>query len=361
MYFLFSSHIRLCNEVINLFSLTLPLSENKEDAGVETPSINSTPASDTFYTATSVLSPDPHDLTSPLSPLPLDVPHLGNIKNTENSNTGACGALVDKQSDVFEVPIEDVKKIRTPHSKNYSNISCSQFTLPVKDNISSSHKTQRRNDEDASCLPDSGKARQVEQDASYSALLLSPIHIAEDFIHSQDFHSMHGKAASTPYREEIVKPRLDRESKNIISRSCSLQADLSEPSLQVPKTLSQSDAVTHKHPYSVDNESSESINNNIHFGNGNPDCSQDFSHISKESHCIVEDNAKQNEGSPDSSDWYPGLSIREKSELISQETEVGKAAEVLMRLRERRNDSDISIGEQVCYRLQLDISIMLNT
>ncbi|XP_037786523.1 kinesin-like protein Klp98A [Penaeus monodon] len=37
-------------------------------------SVNSTPASDTFYTATSVLSPDPRDLISPLSPLPLDVP-----------------------------------------------------------------------------------------------------------------------------------------------------------------------------------------------------------------------------------------------------------------------------------------------
>lgn len=377
MYVKFSPALHCVLNFINLFSLTLPLGGTKEDVGVEALSINSTPASDTFYTATSVLSPDPHDLTSPLSPLPLDVPHSGNVKSTENSNTGARGALVDKQSEsISEVPIEDVTKAKLPHSKNDNNITSSQHILPAKGDSSCAHGALRMNGRGRSYSADndslvSSKASHVEQEASFGALLLSPIHMHEDSILSQDFHGMQGKAASTPLREDTsnrsktthsqsVKSRLDVKGKNIISRSCSLQAGLSEPSSEAPKTLSHSDAdKLHTCPHGIDNENSEAFNNNVVSGNGNSECSHDVSLSSKESQHVLRDNITQNDDSPNSSDWYPGLSIREKSELLSQEIEIGKAAEVLMRLRQRSDESDVSISEQVCCKPQLYTSVLL--
>ncbi|XP_050738525.1 kinesin-like protein KIF16B [Eriocheir sinensis] len=352
----FGSHIEDCdiNPALRKSSLTLPLGGNKEDVGVETISINSTPASDTFYTATSVLSPDPHDLTSPLSPLPLDVPHSGNVKNAENSNAGACGALVDKQSEIVsEVPIEDVKKVKFPYSKNDSNIRSSRHTLSAKDGSFCGINALRINDKDTSDLVENDSlvaspANQVAQETSFGAFLLSPIHMHEDSIHSQDFHGMQGKAASTPLREELRSESKIKDSQSVKSRLNGRSSSHSEPSSEVPKTSSYSDAdELRAYPCGTDNEHSESFNNNVFLDNGNQKCSHDVSHIRKESKYALEDNVTQNDDSPDSSDWYPGLSIREKSELISQEIEVGKAAEVLMRLRARSNESDISIGEQI--------------
>lgn len=336
---------------------------NKEGAGVESLSVNSTPASDTFYTATSVLSPDPHDLTSPMSPLPLDVPRSGNVKNVENSITGACGALGDKNSGIVsEVPIEDVEKLKIPSSKNDSDISSYQQTLPAKSDGPCAHKGLRVNGKDANHLTEddsqvAGTTSHLGHGPSFGACLLSPIHLLEDSIHSQDFHGIKEKTTSTPLRGDIrsesktkdpqsVKSRLDAKS---ISRSCSV----GEPS-QVTKVLSYGDA-DHPHtcPGNTDNENHQSFNNNVLPDNGNPECSRDVSHISNEPQYLLEDHITQNGDSPDS-DWYPGLSIKEKSELISQEIEVGKAAEVLMRLRQRTDESDISIREQVCYRPQLN-------
>lgn len=346
----------MCDKIFILFSLTLPLGGNKEDVGVETISINSTPASDTFYTATSVLSPDPHDLTSPLSPLPLDVPRSGNVKNAENSNTGACGALIDKQSEIVsEVPIEDVKKVKLPCSKNDSNIRSTQHTLSAKDGSSCGLNALRIDDKDTGDVENDsvveGTANRAAQETSFGAFLLSPIHMHEDSIHSQDFHGIQGKAASTPLREELKNESKIKNSQSVKSRVNGRSSSLSEPYSEVPKTLSYSDAdELHAYPCGTDNEHSESLNNNVFLDNGNQKSSHGVSHIHKESKYSPEDNITQNDDSPDSSDWYPGLSIREKSELISQEIEVGKAAEVLMRLRERSNESDISIGEQVCQR-----------
>lgn len=331
---------------------------NKEDVGVEATSINSTPATpDTFYTATSVLSPDRHDLTSPLSPLPLDVPRSGNVKNNESSNAGACSALVDKQSEtVPEVPIEDAKKVKLPCSMNESNTRSSLLTLPGKDDSSCAHKALKINDKDAGSLVENDSlvastANQVAQEAPFGAFLLSPIHVLDDSIHSQNFHGMQGTKASTPLRGEIGSETKSKESQSVKSRLCVRSSSLSETSSEVPRSLSYSDAnKLRTYPCSTDNENSETFNNNIFPANGNPECSHDVSHSHTESKYALEDNITQNDDSPDSSDWYPGLSIREKSELISQEIEVGKAAEVLMRLRQRSNESDVSIGEQVCYR-----------
>lgn len=347
-------------------SLTLPLDGKKEDIGVETTSINSTPASDTFYTATSVLSPDPLDFTSPLSPLPLDVPRSGNVRNIGNSDTGACGALNDKQNElVSEVPNDDAKKNYLPHSKcNDINVSAVQHRFLVEEIDNCVQETLETDDKAMSQLDQNdfvaSKVSEVKQEA-FGALLLSPIHTLEDSTHSQDCHSIQGKTASTPIEAESncdfkkkdsqsVKSRLHGKNKKIVSRSSSLEADISVLPPEIKKVLSYSNTESpHTYPCSVDNEVSVSFNNNIFPDNGNTkEYRQVFAHINSGSHYSFEDHDIQKNDMKASSEWYPGLNIKEKSELISQETEVEKATEVLIRLRERSDEASVSISEQVC-------------
>lgn len=349
-------------------SLTLPL-DGKKDTGVETTSINSTPASDTFYTATSVLSPDPQDLNSPLSPLPLDVPHSGNIRNNGNLNTGACGALDDKQNElVSEVPINDARKIDPPHSKcNDINVSAVQNRFIVEKGDNCDQKTIETDNSDMSHMDqndfDASKASEIKPEA-FGALLLSPIHTFEDSTHSQDYHTIQGKTASTPIEVESkcdfkkndslsVKSRRHAENKKTVSRSSSTRADISEPSQEIKRLLSYGSSDSPPtHPCNVDNEVSVSLNNNIFPDNGNTkEYPPDVAQVNRVSRYSSEDYDLQNSDMQASSEWYPGLNIKEKSELIPQEAEVEKATEVLIRLREKSEEASISINEQVCLYL----------
>ena len=344
-------------------SLTLPLDGKKEDVGVETTSINSTPASDTFYTATSVLSPDPHDLTSPLSPLPLDVPRSGNVNNIGNSNSGVCGALVDKQNElVSEVPNEDARKIDIPHSKcNNINVSDVKSRFLVKEVDTCVQKALETDNKDMSHLDQNAlvasKINQIQQEI-LGDLFLSPIHKVNDSTHSQDCHTIKGKKASTPIEAESncdlkikdsqsVKSRLHGKNIKTASSCSSPLAGLSEPS-EIKKTLSYSD-IESPQPCNIDNEFSVSLNNNVFPDNGNTkDNIQKFTDVNSGSHYSDEERDLQKKVTQASPEWCLGLSIREKSELISQEAEMEKAAEVLMRLREKSDEGSVSICEQVC-------------
>lgn len=345
--------------------MTLPLDGKKADVGVETVSINSTPASDTFYTATSVLSPDPHDLTSPLSPLPLDVPRSGNVKNTGDSNTGACGALVDQQNEsVSEVPIDDVRKIHPSHSKcNDSNVSAVQPSSLANEIDTYVQKALGTNDKNTSHLDQNVKCKvtQVQQEV-LGALVLSPIPSLHDSTHSQDSHATKGRTASTPIETETnhdlrkkdsqsVRSRLLNKNIKTVSRSSSPGADVSESSPEAKKILSFSDTESsHPYPSNVDNGVSGSLNNNVILDNGNTkENTQDVvTDVHSGSQYNSGDNDLQKNITEASSEWYPGLGIKEKSELIPPEADIEKAAEVLLRLREKSGEGNASINEQVC-------------
>lgn len=342
--------------------MTLPLDGKKADVGVETTSINSTPASDTFYTATSVLSPDPHDLTSPLSPLPLDVPRSGNVKNTGDSNTGAGGALVDQQNEpVSEVPNDHARKIHPSHSKcNDSNVSAVLPSSLANEIDTYVQKALGANDKSTSFLDQNDvktKVTQVQQEI-LGALFLSPIPAVDDSTHLQDCHATKGKTASTPIEAEnndlrkkdsqSVRSRLFNQNTKTVSRSPSPEVDVSEPSPEV-KILLFSETES-SDPTNIDNGVSGSLNNNMFLDNGNTkDNTQDFVDV----HSGLQKNATEA-----SSEWYPGLGIKEKSALIPPEADIEKAAEVLLRLREKSEEDNVSISEQVCLQLTVNSIII---
>uniref|UniRef100_A0A0P4WG05 Kinesin motor domain-containing protein n=1 Tax=Scylla olivacea TaxID=85551 RepID=A0A0P4WG05_SCYOL len=352
------------NPALRKSSLTLPLDGKKADVGVETTSINSTPASDTFYTATSVLSPDPHDLTSPLSPLPLDVPRSGNVKNTGDSNTGACGALVDQQNEpISEVPNDDARKIHPSHSKcNEINVSAVQPRSLANEIDTCVQNALGTNDKSMSHLDQNdikSKVIQVQQEV-LGALLLSPIPSLDDSTHPQDCHATEGKTASTPIEAESnhdlrkndsqsVRSRLLNKNIKTVSRSSSPGADISESSPGVKKVLSFCDTESsHSYPSNIDNGVSRSLNNNMLLDNGNTkENTQDFADVHIGSQYNSGDNDLQKNVTEASSEWYPGLSIKEKSELIPPEADIEKAAEVLLRLREKSDEGNTSINEQI--------------
>ncbi|KAB7504257.1 Kinesin-like protein Klp98A [Armadillidium nasatum] len=123
-------------------SLTLPLSDKAEGTDG---SSDSTPASDTFYTATSVLTPDVSELLSPTSPVssddnkPIEEEHIKNIKYKMPFNLlGEMDCITDINS-----PIKSVVGLL-----NSPGASCGAATsTPKRDILENGHTEDSKDQE----------------------------------------------------------------------------------------------------------------------------------------------------------------------------------------------------------------------
>ncbi|XP_071517126.1 kinesin-like protein Klp98A isoform X2 [Panulirus ornatus] len=368
------SHLEDCitNHAIRKSSLTLLLAGDKEESGVASNSVNSTPASDTFYTATSVLSPDPHDLTSPLSPLPLDVPHSETEKDKEGLSKGAHGAFVDERCNfVSKVPKEDTKTCDIPQVEREEIGMCvsvykssnaidaenvSQAILTDSEDVI--HTNQRLspvvNDNELE-----GTAKTVDN----GVLLASPILQVDDHLQPRGSPAVGTEATSTPIKavdtlslrkaDMIVKTEVYEEDKKTNSGAYSDKVIVRESLFGVNSLIPDNDSGKPDRVIPcMDNENSESHNNNKSVKNGNTQ----GNHLQK-----FETKVKDMSGDPsysledasmlgdqtETSTWYSGRDVSEGSALISPQAEVAKAAEVLMRLRESDDKSNVSVNEKI--------------
>ncbi|KAK3871433.1 hypothetical protein Pcinc_023420 [Petrolisthes cinctipes] len=352
----------LPNHGIRKSSLTLPLVGEKEDEGGASGSINSTPASDTFYTATSVLTPDPRDLTSPLSPLPLDTPHSGHGKSSESLQSGTKGAFVDnRQDDVPKVPKGYEGESNLSHFEKDDDELCTS--------VYKSPRTSNRDGETQECntRPQEIVSQSINnnhnEDASFGldigTLLTSPILVANDVHKPQGSPAVGTEATSTPIRSGCQQGSRH----NMCGMKAYFPEDMKPTSCSTPVTTTDASSGDGNSSScnsakanifsSVDNGNCESHNNNV-SGNGNEhnnilgDYEAALLPVQKTKSSSVGDSGMPSEDSEASSAWYSGLGVREKSALISPSDDLTKANEVLMRLREKSRESNVSIQEKIC-------------
>ncbi|XP_069942470.1 kinesin-like protein Klp98A isoform X2 [Cherax quadricarinatus] len=365
-------HLEECinNHALRKSSLTLPLVGERENSAAASNSVNSTPASDTFYTATSVLSPDPHDLTSPLSPLPLDVPHSATELHKEESSKCVLGAFGDEKNNFpSEVPTEDTVDFDVT----------SHFETGDIDICASVYKSPSVIDsENVSCIfpPDDSDAISQDQkllpainyanlEGASNTVNISTSPVLQDGGHLKFPGSpIESEATSTPIRAGSTRAlkkgfgstsnQLHDGDKRENSSLClykvkvkKLACDLNSAPLNIISDNPDSSVSE------IDNDISESDNNNCSSGNGNKEGNQSQKH---ESHykCIdgnpiarVKDSSALNNETDTSSVWFSGVDRSEGSALISPDTEAAKAAEVLLRLRDNTDNSNVSINEKI--------------
>lgn len=322
-------------------------------------SVNSTPASDTFYTATSVLSPDPRDLISPLSPLPLDAPPLECVKEKKEQNQGGHGAFVNEKSDyVLEVPKDNyvrgdlsLARGEEPLPSAVKSLKCEGEELPSK-NI----KT------DAEEIPRTPDCTSAIAKDKLAAFLTSPILQVEGerIPHGSPIA---GAATSTPIKVsgsqglkkgaiDILSPAEADDKKETLT-SYSYKASGNESSYEVYSAPSDSYSSDQNVPQAcVDNNNRQLDNNNKGCANGNfenqgqVDINQKSTDT--EGSSGTQDKAIVNKEYEKSTVWHSGIEdVCESSALISPEAEVAKASEVLLRLREGSEKQDTSVSEQV--------------
>lgn len=349
---------------MNSVSLTLPLVGEKDDEGGTSGSVNSTPASDTFYTATSVLTPDPRDLTSPLSPLPLDTPHSGLGKGNESLASGTRGAFVDdRQDDVPKVPTGDAGESNLSYfEKDDDDELCtSVYKSPPRtsnrDGVPRKGNTHHPQ-EVASKLVNNNDLEGTSPGLDIGALLTSPILVANDVCKPQGSPAVDTEATSTPIRSG--DQQVSRN--NLCAVKAYFHEDMKPTSLSTPVTTadagcgeansSNSNLAKANVFSSVDNGNCESHNNNV-SGNGNEDndiigaYEAELVPVRKIKSKSVGDSGMTSDVSKASLAWYSGLDVRERSALISPHDDLTKANEVLMRLREESRESNVSIQEKV--------------
>lgn len=350
--------------------MTLPLTGEKEDPRVGNSSVNSTPASDTFYTATSVLSPDPRDLTSPLSPLPLDVPHTEYVKEKEELSQGGHGAFVNEKSDcILKVPRDnylrdDLSQFKKKDSSTalHKHPTTSQGrNLTISPNCENKeHLTTsvRKYTTEVPRTPDCDSA--VNKD-NLAAFLTSPILLVEgDRV--QQGSPVVGTATSTPIKVagahgfrkaslDLASPSDMGDKKDILT-SYSYKASGNESSFEVYSAPSQSGSSDANVPSPCVDNNNRHLDNNNRCGNGNVEV-QSPVNINQKSEQSEESSSSEDKGVVNreyekSSVWHSGLEdVCESSALISPEAEVAKASKVLMKLREGSDRSDTSVDEQV--------------
>ena len=158
-------------------SLTLPIiNQADENNGLSnlltnSNSLNSTPASDTFYTATSVLTPDPSELISPYSPFSPDIqspmsgalglnslvtlPEVPNkYENDELNNPKRTNRMDDLISedlrDLVASPIQDLQQNHKIKEINSDNVLTSTPKIPsnMKNVATSTPKREIQNKQD---------------------------------------------------------------------------------------------------------------------------------------------------------------------------------------------------------------------
>ncbi|XP_042242970.1 kinesin-like protein Klp98A isoform X2 [Homarus americanus] len=370
------SHLEDCiaNHALRKSSLTLPLVGEKEDSAADSNSVNSTPASDTFYTATSVLSPDPRDLTSPLSPLPLDVPHSGTEKDKDSLSKGAHGAFVDERNDIAsKVPKEeDAKAYDVSHfERDDIDMCASVYKSPSASDAGCVSEAFQAHDKDVShpgqklLSPENNSEFEgASNTVDIAALLTSPILQVGDPLQPQRSPAVSLEATSTPIKKggahelrigfQNINTNLDDEDKREYSSSylCKVTVNEFAPELNCASSINTS-RNPDTCPSEIDNNNFKSDNNNSSSGNGNMEGSKPQEHETEKnnvSRCpatSVGDNGMPSNETEASSTWYSGVERSEGSALIPPETEVERANEVLLRLRENSDNSNISITEKI--------------
>ncbi|KAK7073370.1 hypothetical protein SK128_016700 [Halocaridina rubra] len=343
-------------------SLTLPLLNEKEDAGGGI-SCNSTPASDTFYTATSVLSPDVRDLTSPWSPMPLEGSNSGMDKEKCESLKMAYGAFAEDISDdlPIKVPEEDeVIEENLSHFERDDDLSSSVYKSPCTSITDTASPDIIANSDIASGETQSAESTGKDKvgacensglvdESNLVGLTTSPIPQGSDRFHPLNSPGADLAATSTPVKAKnpSVKRDLCYNTKlqigDNISQNLSASAPCDTNLNEFARAFSSSAYVENSsNPYSESSTCNleANANNNIRtIGNGNNEVCELVSGA-ENSRLSCEDS--------DSSPWHSGLEgVSKRSTLISPHAEVAKANEVLLRLRENADKSDASINEQI--------------
>lgn len=359
-----------CSHALRKSSLTLPLLNEKEDPGGGI-SCNSTPASETFYTATSVLSPDIRDLTSPWSPLPIER-SLSEMREGEGLGA-ACKSFAQGNCDLPpKVPKSDCGVTEgISHFERDDDLCSSVYKSPSASKI-----------EDVSYLGDVlssenisennlnlNQIAKVRDNNSCDILGLqgsptSPILQTGDHPHSQDSPGVEGAATSTPVklrcsqgiRKEDCRRKMYIDEKN--KESCvALPTDYEGNYNEFTKSenaaviTNASDSNRQSIVYNVE----ANANNNFRTSkNGNADACMAFEeevrkendNLTEVTDCEGDTRLVNDEG--ESLLWHPGLeNICKSSVLISPDADVTKAAEVLIRLRENEDKSNMSMEEKI--------------
>lgn len=327
-------------------------------------SVNSTPASDTFYTATSVLSPEPRDLISPVSPLPLDGPPTECVKERKELNQGGHGAFVNEKSDsILEVPKDKYVSGDLSQMKGEEPSASAARNLPHTLKCDGEELVSKNIRVVAGEIPRTPDYTSAIAKDNLAALLTSPILQVEGERIPHGSPVVGGAATSTPIKVSgshglrkgsvDILNQAEAEDKKETLTSYSYKASGNESSYEVYSAPSDSCSSDQNVPPScVDNNNRQLDNNNKGCANGNVENQSQVDvnqkSIDNEGSSGTEGKAVVNKEYEKSAVWHSGLEdVCESSALISPEAEVAKASEVLLRLREGSEKQDTSVSEQV--------------
>lgn len=360
------SHLEgsMSNHALRKASLTLPLPGDKEDPRMGNTSVNSTPASDTFYTATSVLSPEPRDLISPVSPLPLDGPPTECVKERKELNQGGHGAFVNEKSDsILEVPKDKYVSGDLSQMKGEEPSASAARNLPHTLKCDGEELVSKNIRVVAGEIPRTPDYTSAIAKDNLAAFLTSPILQVEGERIPHGSPVVGGAATSTPIKVSgshglrkgsvDILNQAEAEDKKETLTSYSYKASGNESSYEVYSAPSDSCSSDQNVPPScVDNNNRQLDNNNKGCANGNVENQSQVDvnqkSIDNEGSSGTEGKAVVNKEYEKSAVWHSGLEdVCESSALISPEAEVAKASEVLLRLREGSEKQDTSVSEQI--------------